>query len=134
MPTLTVRTTVTDPVVRRRFAKHISMWMRGRGVDLTHVLTEFHTLEPDAVFSGPFPLAAAGPEPRHVALVRCVVSRDRTREFLDEAAVEIARGLAPDVPRDRVFVHFEPIDPLLHHAGPGDTGPRDSESKETADV
>ncbi|MET9954793.1 hypothetical protein ABZ135_25055 [Streptomyces sp. NPDC006339] len=128
MPTLTVRTTVTDPAARRRFAKHISMWMRGRGVDITHVLTEFRTLDADSVFSGPFPLASAGaaggPEPRHVALVRCVVDRDRPRAFLDEAAAEIARGLAPEVPGDRVFVQFEPIDPLLHYAG----------HKETADV
>lgn len=115
MPTITVETDRDSTALRRRCAKAWSLWLRGEGVDINHVLVRFTPLTGDQVFSGPFPLGSAqGPG---FALVRCVVAEDRSPEFRAALAAQITASLEPDVAPERTFVQFEPVDPRTHFTG-----------------
>lgn len=119
MPTITVESTVDDTAFRRGFARRVSMWLRAQGVDINHVITKFHPVDAERVFSGPYPLAtppgADGPAP--FAFVRCTVGHTRGPEFRQGLAAEIARILGPAVPPARTFIQFDPVDPALHLTG-----------------
>jgi hypothetical protein len=117
VPTITFELSVQDPRVHRRIAKTVSLWLHQQGVDLNHVLTKFLVLGPESAYSGPFPLAGTAPEKHGFAFVRCVVSDDRGPGFRLALAAEITASLQPEVRPDRVFVHFDLIDPELHLLG-----------------
>ncbi|WP_426361965.1 hypothetical protein [Streptomyces sp. E-08] len=115
MPTITVETTVDDPHLHRRFAKNLSLWLRGEGVDINHVITKFVTADPRQVFSGPFPLD--GGTGAHFAFVHCTVGETRPTAFLDRLAGRVVGELAPHVAPERIFIQFVPVRPELHRVG-----------------
>lgn len=117
MPTITVETNVRDAAFYRAAAKHWSLWLRGQGVDLNHVITKFTAVADDAVFSGPFPLAGLPPERAGFAFVRCTVARDRTAEFRERLAERIVDAVRGEIRPDRVFISFDLTDPDLHLVG-----------------
>lgn len=108
MPTFTFEMPVDDVRVHRRIARNLSLWLRERGVELNHVMTRFVVL--DHAYSGPYPL-------HPVAFARCVVARERDAEFCRALAAHIATILQPEIPPDRIFIHFDPIDPDRHWTG-----------------
>ena len=117
MPTITFELSVDDVRVHRRVAKSVSLWLRGQGVELNHVVTRFVILPIGNVYSGPFPLAGTAAEPLAYAFAHCVVAHDRDAGFCHALAAQITRSLQPEVRADRVFVRFDPIDPARHWTG-----------------
>ncbi|WFE59502.1 hypothetical protein [Micromonospora sp. WMMD712] len=113
MPTITVESGPLPTAVRRNFAKTVSRWLRGQGVDLNHVISSFREVGPESVFSGPFPLATGGP----FALVGCRIDPSRPERFRRELCQQIVEALRPAVPPERVFVQFEHAPPELHLTG-----------------
>jgi acyl carrier protein len=117
MPTITVESTVNDPLVHRHFARSVSEWLSREGVDLNHVITKFVVADPQRVFSGPFLLAGSDQEPAGFAFARCTIGSQRTSEFRSALAGEIVDALAPAVAPERIFIQFELADPGLHISG-----------------
>ncbi|NYI06947.1 hypothetical protein [Allostreptomyces psammosilenae] len=112
MPTIIVESTIDDARVERGFARNVSLWLRGQGVDVNHVITRFTTADPDRTFSGPFPLG-----PDAFAFVRCTIDQARPDGFRAALAARIVRALSPSVAAHRVFVQFEPVRPASHFVG-----------------
>jgi hypothetical protein len=117
MPTITIESTVTDRTVHRRFARSVSQWLRGQGVELNHVITKFVEVDPRHVFSGPFPLAGVEPDLAPFAFATCTIGAHRTAAFRSGLASEIVDALAPAVEPGRIFIQFELADPELHVTG-----------------
>jgi acyl carrier protein len=117
MPTITVESTINDPVVHRHFARSVSEWLSREGVDLNHVITKFVVADPHRVFSGPFLLAGGDQEPAAFAFARCTIGSHRAPEFRSALAGEIVDALAPAVAPERIFIQFELADPGLHISG-----------------
>ncbi|MGJ7416176.1 hypothetical protein AB9128_10050 [Streptomyces cinereoruber] len=127
MPTITVESTLEDLRAQRRFAKNVSLWLHGEGVDINHVITKFLPADPQRVFSGPYPLGGPGLNGRRdvqdareegrFALVRCTVDADRPARFRDRLAERIVTELAGHVTADRVFIQFDLVRPELHVIG-----------------
>lgn len=117
MPTITVESTVNDPVVHRHFARRVSEWLSREGVDLNHVITKFVVADPQRVFSGPFPLVGRDQEPVAFAFARCTIGSHRSPEFRSALAGEIVDALATAVTPERIFIQFELVDPGLHTSG-----------------
>lgn len=126
MPTILVESTVDDPLVHRRFAKNISRWLRGQGVDLNHVITKFVSADPERYFSGPFPLARPGPvlsgeapagAAGGFAFVQCTVDLARTARFRTGLAERIVEELRGSVDAGRTFIQFHEVRPELHLVG-----------------
>ncbi|GHH74207.1 hypothetical protein GCM10018781_40350 [Kitasatospora indigofera] len=136
MPTILVESTVDDPLVHRRFAKNISRWLRGQGVDINHVITKFVSADPERYFSGPFPLArpgsvlsgeapagAEGPAAGRAgaaggfAFVQCTVDLARPAGFRTGLAERIVEELRGSVDAGRTFIQFHEVRPELHLVG-----------------
>ncbi|MFE2912519.1 hypothetical protein ACFRKE_08850 [Kitasatospora indigofera] len=126
MPTILVESTVDDPLVHRRFAKNISRWLRGQGVDINHVITKFVSADPERYFSGPFPLArpgsvlsgeAPGGAAGGFAFVQCTVDLARPAGFRTGLAERIVEELRGSVDAGRTFIQFHEVRPELHLVG-----------------
>jgi phenylpyruvate tautomerase PptA (4-oxalocrotonate tautomerase family) len=115
MPTITVESTALSPRLHREFAKRVSLWLRGQGVDLNHVITKFVVADPRHVFSGPFPLAAD--DATVFAFVRCSVDAARTADFRRSMAAEIVLALRAAIPPERTFIQFEDVQKAKHFIG-----------------
>lgn len=113
MPTVTIDAAPSLTARERRtFAVRLTRWFADRGVDPSHAIIRFRTIESQSVFSGGLPLEVidtAG-ELRAV-LVVCHVSHDRDESFRDELANALHALLDVAARRSLFVLEFRLIDP-----------------------
>jgi hypothetical protein len=121
MPTVTIDSNLTDPFLRRRLARRLTLALGKSGISVGRVAIRWRSMDRPDVFTGPLSLDDREPDgDAYFAFISVEIDHNRDREWRS-SLLETLYELCSDFFRDRqLFLRLEPVDPndyrnAVHH-------------------